>query len=42
MKIEYSTNNLNKLPELIYSRDYLISTMNSIPERIRNLAILGI
>lgn len=41
MKIEYSTNNLNKLPELIYSRDYLISTMNSIPERIRNLAILG-
>ncbi|RLV95678.1 Pre-mRNA-splicing factor cwf10 [Spathaspora sp. JA1] len=47
MKIDY-TSNLTftelqdvELPELIYSREFMISTMNQLPERIRNISIVG-
>ncbi|KAG2732920.1 hypothetical protein G9P44_003910 [Scheffersomyces stipitis] len=29
------------LPEVIYSREYMIQTMTSLPERIRNIALVG-
>ncbi|RCK55018.1 Pre-mRNA-splicing factor cwf10 [Candida viswanathii] len=41
MKVEYTTATPSSLPELTYSREYLISTMNSVPDRIRNVAVLG-
>ncbi|EMG50801.1 hypothetical protein G210_0745 [Candida maltosa Xu316] len=31
----------DSFPNLIYSRDYLVSTMNSNPDRIRNFALVG-
>lgn len=31
----------DKLPELTYSREYMINTMNALPERIRNIAVVG-
>ncbi|KAK6457172.1 ATP dependent RNA helicase and U5 mRNA splicing factor [Scheffersomyces xylosifermentans] len=34
-------NLIKNLPELIYSRDYMIATMNRLPERIRNIALVG-
>lgn len=39
---ELSVDEINtNLPELIYSRDYMLSTMSSLPERIRNVAVVG-
>lgn len=31
----------SNLPELVYSREYMLQTMQSLPERIRNIAIVG-
>ncbi|EGW33048.1 ATP dependent RNA helicase and U5 mRNA splicing factor [Spathaspora passalidarum NRRL Y-27907] len=49
MKIDFTANlsfteleeKYKDLPELIYSRDFMISTMNQLPERIRNIAVVG-
>ena len=51
LKVEFTeavTNNVDEndhrvknLPELVYSRDYMISTMNLLPERVRNIAVIG-
>lgn len=51
LKVEFTEpvmNNVNEddkriknLPELVYSRDYMISTMNLLPERVRNIAVIG-
>ncbi|CUM66883.1 uncharacterized protein PRCAT00004567001 [Priceomyces carsonii] len=44
MKVEFTENEdsiQEKLPQLTYSRDYMISLMNSLPERIRNVAVVG-
>lgn len=30
-----------KLPELVYSREYMVNTMDSLPDRIRNVAVIG-
>jgi U5 small nuclear ribonucleoprotein component len=29
------------LPEVVYSREYMLQTMSSLPERIRNVAVVG-
>ncbi|KAJ9095884.1 hypothetical protein QFC19_007373 [Naganishia cerealis] len=29
------------LPEVVYSREYMLQTMSSLPERIRNIAVIG-
>lgn len=32
---------VNQLPKVIYSRDYMVQTARQVPERIRNIAIVG-
>lgn len=39
--IDEDDNRTKSLPEVIYSRDYMVSTMNQLPDRVRNIAILG-
>ncbi|KAG7661868.1 SNU114 [[Candida] subhashii] len=38
MKIDYNWDNL---PELTYNREYLLQTSQELPDRIRNIAIVG-
>ncbi|CUM45446.1 uncharacterized protein AC631_02080 [Debaryomyces fabryi] len=39
--VDEDDNRVKNLPELVYSRDYMISTMNLLPERVRNIAVIG-
>lgn len=49
LKIEYTTNETSSsndmkydnLPKLVYDRSYMIELMKKLPERIRNIAIVG-
>ena len=39
--VDEDDHRVKNLPDLVYSRDYMISTMNLLPERVRNIAVIG-